>query len=90
MVEHHRLDPERSGQLHQSELLDLAATRPRIAEQNRVYGRSRPVHPTGSRGAEAGRECRPRRQNGSGEESKADEHSDEGLPVLGARPQQRG
>ena len=39
MVEHHGLDSERSRQLHQSELLDLAAARPRIAEQYRVARR---------------------------------------------------
>ena len=36
MVQHHGLDSEGGCQLHQSERLDLAAARPRIAQQDSV------------------------------------------------------
>ena len=78
MVEHHGLDPERGGQLHQSELLDLAATRPRIAQQDRVRGPGDVVHPAGGGGPETRGQRRPRRENGYRQEREADERPDEG------------
>ena len=90
MVEHHRLDPEGRGQLHQAELLDLPATRPRVAQQDGVRGWGHATYPTGSGGPEAGGERCPRRQNGYGEKHEADERSNEGLPVLTSGPEQSG
>ena len=89
VVEHDGLDPEGRGQLHQTELLDLAATRPWIAQQDRVRGSCGAVHSSGGRASEAGGQCRPGRQNGNGEESEADKCSDEGLPVFVPGQEQR-
>lgn len=89
VVEHHGLDPQGRGQLHQTELLYLAATRPRIAQQDRVRGSCGTVHSTGGGASEAGGQRRPCRQNGNSEEREADKCSDEGLPVFVPGQEQR-
>ena len=42
VVEHHRLDAELAGEVDETELLDLAAAGPRVAEQDRHGAADRP------------------------------------------------
>ena len=89
VVEHHGLHSERSGQLHQSEPLDLAAPRPRVAQQDRDTRAVFAADPAGGGGAEAGSQRRSPRHYGYGQEGQGDESPDNGLPVLGPGPEQR-
>ncbi len=47
VIEHDHLHPQFLGEPHQSELLDLAATRPRVAQQHRMSGRRDVRRPAG-------------------------------------------
>ncbi len=89
VVEHHRLDPECVRKFDETEFVDLPATRPRVAQQDRVLRRWHVAHDRRGCRVQVGPQRCLRRQHGDGEQEQRQHQPQHGRPVLLAGPQQR-